>query len=232
MSENTKFFPLKSLAEEDRPREKMLLKGRQHLSNAELIAILIGSGGRRETAVGLSQRILSEYQNDLERLGTLNVGDLRRFRGIGTAKALTIIAALELGRRRQTWEPGKRSQLRCSNDIFRIVMPLLSDLPHEEFWVIYLNKANRVIEKEKISSGGIAGTVVDVKIIMKNALQHLSSAIAVSHNHPSGNLQPSDADIALTRKIKEAARLFDILLLDHIIVGGKNYYSFSDEGML
>jgi len=232
MSNNNKNYTIRQLAEEDRPREKLLLKGRQSLSNAELIAILLNSGNQEETAVELAQRILIEYHNDLNELGKLTVHDLVQFKGIGEAKAITIIAALELGRRRQQFEVKEKSAIRSSKDIFDNVYPLIADIRHEEFWVLYLNKANKIIEMEKISSGGLTGTVVDVKIIMKNALQKLASALALAHNHPSGNLTPSDADISLTRKMSEAAKLLDILVLDHLIIGEKNYYSFSDNGMI
>lgn len=225
-------YTLKSLAEEDRPREKLLAKGRQSLSNAELLAILIGSGNTRETAVELSARVLAYYRNDLQALGKLQVADLKQFNGIGTAKALSIIAALELGRRRNLFEAEQKVVIRSSADIFGHLQPLLGDLPHEEFWVIYLNKGNRVIDKERVSAGGVAGTVVDVKIILKQALQKLASGIILAHNHPSGNMQPSDADIAVTRKLKEAARLMEIHILDHLILGDTAYYSFADNGLL
>jgi DNA repair protein RadC len=229
MSEN---ITIKQLAEEDRPREKLLLKGRHALSNAELMAILIGSGNTEESAVALSQKILATYDNDLNALGKLTVSDLRKFKGIGQAKAISIIAALELGRRRQFSEVKPKQQIKNSRDIYEIIEPLLSDLAHEEFWVLYLNKANKIIDRERISSGGVSGTVVDVKMIMKSAVEKLASGMSICHNHPSGNLHPSDADIQLTKKIKEAAKSLDILLLDHIIIGDKDYYSFADEAML
>lgn len=229
MSEN---ITIKHLAEEDRPREKLLLKGRSTLSNAELIAILIRSGTREETAIELVQRMLSKYNNDLNELGKISVSDLQKFKGIGKVKAVTIIAALELGRRRQITEAQNKVQFRNSCDIFDMMQPVLGDLAYEEFWAIYLNKANKVMERERLSSGGVAGTVVDVKMIMKSAIQKLASALVVCHNHPSGNLTPSEADIQLTRKIKEAAKNLDIVLIDHLIIGDKSYFSFSDEGML
>ncbi len=220
------------LAEEDRPREKLLLHGRQSLSNAELIALLIGSGNSKETAVDLAQRILLEYKNDLNVLGKLAVNDFKSFRGIGSAKAIAIVAALELGRRRQLSEAEKILQIKSSKDIYELIYPLISDLHYEEFWVLYLNKANKIIDKEKISAGGVSGTVVDIKIILRNALQRLTSGIVLIHNHPSGNLQPSDADISITKKLKEAAKLMDISILDHLIIGDKNYYSFADNGII
>lgn len=225
-------YTLKTLAEEDRPREKMLAKGRQSLTNAELIAILIGSGNAQETAVELSARMLMHYRNDLQALGKLTVADLTAFHGIGPAKAVTIIAALELGRRRNLAEAEQKVVVRSSRDIFDTIHPLLGDLQHEEFWVIYLNKGNRIIDKERVSAGGVSGTVVDVKIILKQALQKLSSGIILAHNHPSGNLQPSDADISVTRKLKEAAKLMEIAVLDHLIIGENDYYSFADNGMV
>jgi DNA repair protein RadC len=223
-------FTLKQLAEEDRPREKLLLKGRQSLTNAELIAILIGSGSTNETAVELAQRLLLHYKNNLDQLGRLQVNDLIKFKGIGTAKAVAIIAALELGRRRNLAEAEQKKQVRSSADIFEIMYPLIADLPNEEFWVLHLNKANRVIDKERISIGGIGGTVVDIKIILKSALLKLSSGLILVHNHPSGNLVPSDADLSITKKLKEGAAMLEILVLDHVIIGDKNYYSFADSG--
>ena len=225
-------YTLKHLAEEDRPREKMLAFGRQSLTVAELIAILIGSGNTGETAVELSTRILAHYGNDLNAIGKLQVSDLTQFNGIGEAKAVSIIAAMELGRRHALAVAELKTQVRSSNDIFENIHPHLSDLAHEEFWVIYLNKANRIISKEKVSSGGVAGTVVDVKIILRLALQKLASGIILAHNHPSGNLQPSEADISVTKKLRDAAKLMEIAVLDHLIIGDRDYYSFADNGIL
>lgn len=230
--EETTGFTLKQLAEEDRPREKLQLKGRQNLTNAELLAILIGSGNTKETAVELTQRILLHFNNDLNVLGKQGVEDLSIFKGIGPAKALTIIAALELGRRRNLATAEQKVQMKSSRDIFEIMYPLIADLPNEEFWVLHLNKANRVVDKEKISIGGIAGTVVDIKIILKSALLKLASSLVLIHNHPSGNLQPSEADIAITKKLKTAAQLLEIMVLDHVIIGDKDYYSFADSGII
>ena len=229
MEENTG-FTLKQLAEEDRPREKLQLKGRQSLTNAELLAILIGSGNAKETAVELSQRILLHYRNNLDVLGRLTIDDLLKFNGIGPAKAITIIAALELGRRRNLAEAEQKVQIKSSRDIYEVMYPLIADLPNEEFWVLHLNKANRIIDKERISIGGIGGTVVDVKIILKSALQKLASAMILVHNHPSGNLTPSDADLSITKKLRDAATYLEIMVLDHVIIGDKNYYSFADKG--
>ena len=229
MEENTG-FTLKQLAEEDRPREKLQLKGRQSLTNAELLAILIGSGNAKETAVELSQRILLHYRNNLDVLGRLTIDDLLKFNGIGPAKAITIIAALELGRRRNLAEAEQKVQIKSSRDIYEVMYPLIADLPNEEFWVLHLNKANRIIDKERISIGGIGGTVVDVKIILKSALQKLASSMILVHNHPSGNLTPSDADLSITKKLRDAATYLEIMVLDHVIIGDKNYYSFADNG--
>lgn len=225
-------FTLKQLAEEDRPREKLQLKGRQSLTNAELMAILIGSGSIKESALELSRRILLYYKNDLNALGILGVTDFTKFSGIGPAKAITIIAALEFGRRRNLATAETKTQVKTSRDIFDTMYPLISDLPYEEFWVLHLNKGNRIIDKEKISLGGISGTVVDVKIILKSALLKLSSSLILIHNHPSGNLQPSEADISITKKLKTAATLVEINVLDHLIIGDKDYYSFADSGII
>jgi DNA repair protein RadC len=230
MEENK--FGIKSWAEEDRPREKMMEKGRHVLTEAELIAILIGSGSRDETAVELSKRILSSVGNNLNDLGKLNIHDLTRFKGIGEAKAVSVIAAMELGRRRKETEVVKRNKITSSKDVFDILNPILIDLPFEEFWLLILNRANLVIKKEMISRGGVSGTVVDTKIIFKVAIENYASSIIICHNHPSGNLKPSEADIRITKNIKEAGKLMEIPLLDHLIVAETGFYSFADEGML
>jgi DNA repair protein RadC len=230
MEENK--FGIKSWAEEDRPREKMIEKGRHVLTEAELIAILIGSGSRDETAVELSKRILSSVGNNLNDLGKLNIHDLTRFKGIGEAKAVSVIAAMELGRRRKETEVVKRNKITSSKDVFDILNPILIDLPFEEFWLLILNRANLVIKKEMISRGGVSGTVVDTKIIFKAAIENYASSIIICHNHPSGNLKPSEADIRITKNIKEAGKLMEIPLLDHLIVAETGFYSFADEGML
>jgi DNA repair protein RadC len=232
MEYDEKNYTIKQLSEDDRPREKLVRQGRQSLSNAELLAILISSGNDRETAIELSQRILLDCRNNLVDLGRMEVEALCRFRGIGQAKAITIIAALELGRRRQLSEAEDRVQIKSSKDIFDQMEPVLADLPVEEFWIIHLNRGNKVMARERMSQGGVSGTVVDIKLIMRNALQRLSSALILVHNHPSGTMQPSNADIQLTRKVKQAAEIMDIRLLDHLIVADKGYYSFADEGML
>ncbi len=223
---------IKSWAEEDRPREKLMEKGRHVLTEAELIAILIGSGSKDETAVELSKRILSSVGNNLNDLGKLGVGELVKFKGIGEAKAISVMAALELGRRRKETEAVKRDKISISKDVFDIMKPILIDLPHEEFWLLILNRANRVLKKELISRGGVSGTVVDTKIIFKAAVENYASSIIICHNHPSGNLKPSEADMRITKNIKEAGKLMEIPLLDHLIITENGFYSFSDEGMM
>ncbi len=219
-------------AEEDRPREKMQLKGRQSLSDAELIAILIGSGTVGESAVGVAQRILASVDNNLHELGKRTVKELQRFKGVGEAKAITIAAALELGRRRQLSDLRERPRINSSRDAFNAIAPLLNDLHHEEFWLLMLNKANEVFSRERLSAGGMSGTVVDVKQVLKTALDARAAAFIAIHNHPSGNLQPSQADMALTKKLEQAGRLLDMPLLDHLIVSERGYYSFADEGTM
>jgi DNA repair protein RadC len=223
---------IKSWAEEDRPREKLLLKGKAALSDAELLAILIGSGTPRLTAVDVAKSILAAVNHDLSQLARLSVAELQKHKGIGQARAIAIVSALELGRRRKEALPAGRTKITCSQDIFDCIEAQLLDLQHEEFWVILLNRANEVMKKMPVSSGGVAGTVADPKIIFKQALDHLASAIILVHNHPSGNHQPSAADVALTRKMKEAGLLLDLPILDHIIFAQTRYYSFADEGAL
>jgi DNA repair protein RadC len=222
---------IRSWAEDDRPREKLLLKGRAALSYAELIAILIGSGSADETSVSLSKRILSSLGNKLSQLAKLSVRDLTQFKGIGEAKAISIIAALELGRRRKKTEPDKRVKITDSQTAFEVVYSNMGDLYHEEFWVIFLNRANEVLGKENISKGGVSGTVVDPKVVFKQAVQFPASAIILAHNHPSGNLEPSSADHQLTKKLKEAGKALDIPVLDHLIIGERDYFSFVDESV-
>lgn len=226
------YLTIKSWAEEDRPREKLLLKGKAALSDAELIGILLGSGSSLLSAVDLAKLILKEVDNNLDRLAKLGVQDLMKFRGIGEAKAITIVSALELGRRRKEQTPEKYPKISCSKDIHQLMRPLLMDLAHEEFWVVLLNRSNQVMHKHSISSGGVSGTVADPKMIFKKALDHLSSSIILVHNHPSGNINPSEADRQLTSKLKEAGRFLDIPVLDHIIFTDENYFSFADEGIL
>ncbi len=232
MSENEKNISIKNWAEDDRPREKLLLKGRAALSDAELIAILIATGNREDSAVGVAKKILSSAGNNLNDLGKLSVNDLKKTKGIGEAKAITIIASLELGRRRKSEEAQEKKQIITSKDAYNFFEPLISDNKHEEFWIVMLNRANKIIGHKKISEGGINGTVADPRIIFKQALENYATSIVLCHNHPSGNIIPSNEDIRLTQKIKEAGKLLDILVLDHIIIGDKKYYSFSDEGSL
>lgn len=221
-----------SWAEEDRPREKLLLKGKAALSDAELIGILIGSGTRSMSAVDLSKLILKEVGNNLNELAKCSVSDLQKFKGIGEAKAITIVSALELGRRRKESQYMEKPTITCSKDAYEVIKPELLDLAYEVFWVLLLNRANQVIKKCQISSGGISGTVADPKIIFKVALESMCSGIILVHNHPSGNLKPSNADINLTKKVKEAGSLLEIPVLDHIIFTDKGYLSFADEGMM
>lgn len=222
---------IKAWAEDDRPREKLLKKGCAALSDAELIAILIGSGNRKMSAVELAQLILRNNEQSLTRLAKLHVGDLTQYNGIGEAKAIAVVAALELGRRRRA--EGRPEKVKISNS--RVVYEEcyhLCDLSHEEFWVLLLSRSNEVIEKQQVSSGGVSGTVADARLIFKPAIQRLASAIILVHNHPSGNLNPSDADIKLTRKLKSGGETLDIAVLDHVIVADSGYFSFADEGML
>ncbi|MBN1413769.1 MAG: DNA repair protein RadC [Bacteroidales bacterium] len=223
---------IKEWAVEDRPREKLLAKGTQSLSNSELIAILIGSGTKNQSAVELARRILSNAGNDLDQLGRFSVADFMKIKGIGRAKAISIVSALELGRRRKDSESADRMKITSSDDVFKTLYPHLADLSHEEFWILLLNRSNKIIEKRKISQGGIAGTVTDVRMILKSAIEVLASSIILCHNHPSGNLQPSEADIQITQKLKDSAHIMDIRLLDHIIIAGKQYYSFADENLI
>lgn len=231
MEENNS-FSIKNWNEDDRPREKMMLKGRVALSDAELVAILIGSGSRNESAVSLSQRILASVDNNLSELGRLSIADLMEFKGIGNAKAITIAAAAELGRRRRTGEALERKKITSSNSVFEFIQPVIGELPHEEFWILYLNNSNKVIKSAQLSKGGITGTVVDVRLAFKEALQLGAVGIILAHNHPSGTLKPSQADIQLTKKLKIAGDSLDIKVLDHLIVTEKAYFSFADENML
>jgi DNA repair protein RadC len=217
-------------AVEDRPRERLWNKGPSSLSDAELLAILIGSGTKNASAVDVARELLSLAGNNLSDLGKLSLAEIRKLKGVGEAKAVTIIAALELGRRRKLAEASDVPQIRSSADVFNIFHPIMEDLPYEEFWILFLNRANKVINRMKISQGGVSGTVTDVRIVLKSAIEYLASGIVICHNHPSGNNTPSDSDIKITRKIKEAGELMDIQLLDHIIICGKEYYSFADNG--
>ncbi len=229
----TQKLPINRWDDEDRPREKLLSKGKGQLSKAELIAILIGSGNTRESAVELSRRVLSSVNNNLAELSKLTVSDLCKFNGIGDAKALSIIAALELGRRRRADEKlDKKHKIQSSSDVFDIIYADLSDKQHEEFWLLLLDRANQIIQKTCISEGGFSGTIADPKKIFKLALENNSSSIILAHNHPSNNLKPSENDIKLTKSIVKAGNTLEINVLDHLIVGSDNYFSFADEGMI
>lgn len=223
---------IKSWAEEDRPREKLMAKGRAALSDAELIAILLGSGTVKLSAVDVAKLMLQGVGNDLNELARQSVKQLCRHPGIGEAKAIAVVAALELGRRRKEADAPARATITCSRDIYNLVRPNLLDLPHEEFWVILLNRANVVMRKVAVSQGGVAGTVADPKMIFKEALEQLASSIILVHNHPSGNRQPSAADLALTKKLRQAGDFLDLPVLDHLIYTDRGYYSFADEGVL
>jgi DNA repair protein RadC len=224
---------IKQLAVEDRPREKMLHKGISSLSDAELIAILLGSGSPKESAVELARKIMAGFHNNLNELGKADIDYLRNnYYGVGEAKAITIVAAMELGRRRLLQESLILPSITCSNDVYRLLKPTIADLPHEEFWILMLNRANKVILRYNLSKGGLTGTVIDVRLIMKKALEARASSIIISHNHPSGNLQPSESDTSITKKIKEAGKVMEIPVLDHIIVTDNGYFSFADEGLI
>ncbi len=227
-----KYTPIKQWSESDRPREKLINKGLAALSDSELIAILIRSGNKNKSAVELSREILNQYKNNLNSLGKIEYKDLMNHAGMGPTKALCIIAALELGRRRNLQNAEKVTSLSSSSEVFEFLHPIMGDLITEEFRVIYLNRANKVIENVSISKGGTTGTVIDIKIIMRRALEVLAQGIIIAHNHPSGNKMPSKMDISITKKIKDAAELFSISILDHIIVADKTYYSFRDEGLI
>ncbi|MDO5523315.1 MAG: DNA repair protein RadC [Bacteroidia bacterium] len=224
---------IKHWAEEDRPREKLLLKGVSALSDSELLAILIGSGNDKESAVELCRRILQKADNNLNKLGRYSVNDLTsNFRGVGPAKAITILAALELGKRRKREEVPDKKKIGSSKDAYNVFYPILSDLNHEETWALLLDRSNKVVSTIQVSRGGISGTVVDIRLILREAINHYASSIMLAHNHPSGSCTPSPQDTMITKKLKEAAQWMEIALLDHIIVCGEAYYSFADEGII
>ncbi|MCL4137651.1 UNVERIFIED_CONTAM: hypothetical protein GTU68_001587 [Idotea baltica] len=225
-------FTIKSWALDDRPREKLVAKGKLALSDAELIAILIGSGNRSESAVGLSKRILQSVEGNINALAKLSVEKLCEFKGIGEAKAISIITALELGKRRQLEIALEKPKISSSKDCFNLMQPIIGDLDHEEFWVLFLNNSNKVLAKTQISKGGLTATIVDVRLLFKRALELSCIGLIVCHNHPSGKLQPSNADQQITQKIKKAGVTLDIKLLDHLIITEKDYFSFADEGIL
>lgn len=230
--ENISSIKISQLAEEDRPREKLLLKGKSALSDAELIAILIGSGTPSMSAVDLSRHILSAVNHDLYSLARLTIQDLKKFKGIGEAKAISIIAALELGRRRKDSEPILKPKITCSQHIYELMKPELQDEQIEYFYLILLSRSNQVLKKHLISQGGTAGTVVDTKLVFKAALEHLAQSMILVHNHPSGNLKPSEQDKRLTERMVKVGRELDLPVLDHVIFTDVGYFSFADEGMI
>lgn len=232
MSEKQSSFSIKNWSQDDQPREKLRDKGKTSLSDAELVAILIGSGSREESAVDLCKRILASVDHNLNALGKLSIKQLMDFKGIGEAKAITIAAALELGRRRRLEDALHQDKISSSRSVFDIMQPVLGELPHEEFWILYLNNSNKVIQKNQLSKGGITGTLVDVRLVLKNALEVGATALILCHNHPSGSLKPSEADKAVTSKLKSAAKSLDIKVLDHLIITEKAYFSFADEELI
>lgn len=232
MKNDLKHLTIKSLSEDDRPREKLASLGRQNLSDAELIAIILGSGNKKETAVQLAQRMLSENQNSINHIAKLSLAELKKYNGVGEAKAVNISAAFELGRRRNDFETTEKVKITSSEIAYKILRKRLSDLPHEEFWILILNRANQVVKEEYLSKGGISGTVVDIRLICKAAIENNASGIVIAHNHPSGQLIASEQDKSITKKLKEALKTFEIALLDHLIIGDQKYYSFADDGLL
>lgn len=224
-------LPITVWSEDDKPREKLILKGKNALSDSELIAILIGSGSRSESAVDLSKRILSSVDNNLNSLGKLSLAQLIAFKGIGNAKAISIIAATELGRRRRVEDIEELTMITSSKKVFEIMLPIIGELPHEEFWVLFLNNSNNVILKSQLSKGGISGTIVDVRLVFKLALENGATSLILCHNHPSGVLKPSQADKQITNKLKLAGESLDVKVLDHLIITETKYYSFVDEGI-
>jgi DNA repair protein RadC len=226
------YMSIKNWASDDKPREKFLTKGVQNLSNAELLAILIGSGTRETSAVELSRHILSIAGNNLAELSRITVNELTKIKGVGEAKAITIVAALELGKRRNSSEISERHTISSSKDVFNYFHPIMVDLVHEEFWALYLNRSNKIIDKYKLSQGGVSGTVTDIRLILKKAIELLASSFIVCHNHPSGNVNPSENDTNITNKLKAAGSQMDINLLDHVIIANNSYFSYTDEGIL
>ncbi len=232
MSSKPESFSIKNWSQDDQPREKLRDKGKAVLSDAELVAILIGSGNRQESAVALCKRILGSVDNNLSALGKLSIKQLMTFKGIGEAKAISITAALELGRRRRGGEALDKKKITSSVSVFEFMQPIIGELPHEEFWIVYLNNSNKVIQKNQLSKGGITGTLVDVRLALKTALEVGATGIILAHNHPSGTLKPSEADKQLTKKLKIAAESLDIKVLDHLIITENAYFSFADESLL
>ena len=232
MSQNPNSFSIKDWSQDDRPREKLRDKGKSTLSDAELVAILIGSGNRTESAVDLSKRILASVDNNLNALGKLSLKQLQKFKGIGEAKAISIAAALELGRRRKLEEKSNNNKIESSRDVYDIMEPIIGDLPHEEFWILYLNNSNKILQKQQLSKGSITGTLVDVRLVLKQALEVSAVALVLCHNHPSGSLEPSNADTSITQKLKQVGQALDIAIVDHLIISELGYFSFADEGIL
>lgn len=231
-NEDKRFLTIKQWKEDDRPREKMLGKGKASLSDAELIAIIIGTGNREESAVALSKRILSQFDHNLNALATMSIDDLMTFKGIGKSKAVSILTAMELGKRRSMELAREKKKVNSSATAFEIMQPFIGDLLHEEFWILFLNNANNLLDKSQLSKGGIHATLVDVRLIFKKAISTGATSIILCHNHPSGNLIPSHSDIQLTKKIIKGGELLDIKVLDHIIVSQHAYFSFADENRM
>lgn len=225
-------FSIKNWSDDDKPRKKLVQKGTSILSDAELLAILIRIGSKNESAVELSKRILSSTNNNLNELGKLSITQLMQFKGIGEAKAVSIAAALEIGRRRRGEAAQKITKISSSKNVFELLQPKMGELPHEEFWIVFLNNSNTVLHAGQISKGGITGTLVDVRLVLKQSLELGAVGLILAHNHPSGTLRPSEADKQITRKLKVAAEALDIKVLDHIIITQKEYFSFADKGLL
>lgn len=227
-----KKLSIKNWAEDDRPREKMMKHGINSLSNAELVAILFRTGTRNESAIEISRKLLDLANNSLNNLAKFNLKDICTIKGIGKAKAISLLTAVELGKRRKSEKVIERKKIKSSKDVFEIFNALIGDLPYEEFWILLLSRSNSIIDRQKISQGGISGTVTDVRIILKLALDKMASSVILCHNHPSGNMNPSEQDVSITQKLKDAGKLMDINVTDHIIITDSNYYSFADSGTL
>ena len=223
---------IKYLAEDDRPREKFLLKGKSSLSDSELLAIIMGSGNREDTAVELGRKILDSVDNNWHNLSLLSISDLTKFKGVGEAKAIAIATALEIGRRKASQELPEKPQIQSAKDVFKILHPLMGDLRTEEFWVLFVNQSNKVLAKEKISQGGISGTIVDIRLVFKTAFEQFATGIFIAHNHPSGSLKPSMEDIKITKQIAEAGKILNIPLIDHVIITQHSFFSFANENLV
>ncbi|MGB1307672.1 MAG: RadC family protein [Oceanihabitans sp.] len=232
MQDKPTSFSIKNWSQSDQPREKLRNKGKAVLSDAELVAILIGSGNKNESALALCKRILASVDNNLNQLGKLTIKQLMEFKGIGEAKAISITAALELGRRRRAEDALTNKKITASVTVFELMQPIIGELPHEEFWILYLNNSNKIIQKNLLSKGGITGTMVDVRLVLKNALEVGAVGLILAHNHPSGALKPSQADKNITQKLKIAANSIDIKVLDHLIITENAYFSFADQAIL